>query len=1428
MIIYIAKMNVFTTTPVKVNIVSIRQNRILRTYVFIGTVPKAVEKELVKIQENPSAEWTAVKKFYGDAWKTKIGIEFASSKKGGDDEFSFDDIPSNSKNTVTEDDMNSLLGSFDTIDPIFSDSVAAPMDHTTTGKLHFIFDDVSVYPFDKVSEFKKKIYVVSGIPVYQQHVWVSAKTVTPLSYNISISGSFVPVNIQTVSAMYKDGRLMENAQQIENIPINTIMSNAGGHIRVESHDEFKILEEYHTKYGLTEFNVADIDEFIPVSNRLLADSILKNKQHTNLLYYGFVIMYWPMITSTVFREYLKGPVNLNSVYPDLCSDLKSLKSMFTLEKSIIDVSFDLYTHQKESALELVASKISNSITSAVMSVSYVSNSKENFIFVRNLFDKIELTDKLTACRCYTSHKDKSFVLDKVYKHAEAISDTLSSHSVAFRIIPPDGSLSPITVTFYRNGNYIIKSDWRDEANYDFDSIFKTVKLYVDPLIASINKMAPFVLYEGKRLSPISKHNTRFVEIGLNIYYRQTFTESQFAFIKFILEEFRHAGLIDGRNVEKNYAEYYFRKGMYQFDSRRIEKITSLANYYEHMSDGAVKQKWFTIFEKTRIVKIWHRFSDIKIEIYGIKEKEFNTFFDLIKTLFHLYETRKRETVEDYELKKIMKKKSRKSLVDLKEQDPVLYDFKKMYKSDKVYSRICQKSYQPLIINKTAYDTMPADQKSKVVKYWNFTTETDAYYHCPNPKYPYIKFITKNHPKDYCIPCCKKIDVSPSSTDPKKIIHEACLRDHEYNKERKTVTVGSKYIMAYGKDIEAGRLSKLPEDSMEGIFYETFSMEHGADQSYMTSDGFYLYGTNQHTPSVMDVGYVYSLAHSLEMTLDQLIDVVIDLVKKIPGAFSILLKGSITHYMADYKELIQYLLAFKCSDPEFISDTKIPWNKLFMDLAYNYLSINTVLFQHVNGIELRLPNGLEDATDYITQSKKNLIVLQKDEKYYPVYLINTDLFFKLGIIEKKLFMSRDGIIRIIENIVNSYIKTIQIKGKTHSKITLSILREFLAHEPLKSKYIIHKLFINHSNFCYGVQFHAKEKDLYVYVPIEQSHYSFGAAALEFDAYSRRNYPQTFETLMLFVNDFNRWVDVQMIRSQIKDVQDIYPVIRVDSWIVLQDSLDFQPTDKVIGFRSAALNYYFSDMSHSDATKVKKVRSTPVLYDPDIINATIHAKSEAKSDRRIQNMPKILYKYNAYQLFLLEFLKVFSVQKNTTVRTQLKKSLLGDFIKNMGEVNKKILSVVKDREDIIKVRLQLSDYVNNHHDRKQLFLDIDNSSYNFDKTMMLRLISMDINAVKKELKKISKGFVKIGEIPANMTFPNMFSACSESPMGACKGNSLILSQAKCDEFIDILAHDMRNPIKQKWLFSDIMVDRVVDFLRFISRPNETIYATIVSEV
>ncbi|MEM3062325.1 MAG: hypothetical protein QW303_02080, partial [Nitrososphaerota archaeon] len=140
---------------------------------------------------------------------------------------------------------------------------------------------------------------------------------------------------------------------------------------------------------------------------------------------------------------------------------------------------------------------------------------------------------------------------------------------------------------------------------------------------------------------------------------------------------------------------------------------------------------------------------------------------------------------------------------LKLYDPNLYQFKR-FGSDLVYSRICQKTHQPVPYTQDEYEKLDKETKNKAVKYWNFTTNRPLYYICPDQRYPYLQFITEKHPLNYCLPCCMKVKKEKTKKD---FIYNICMESHSYEGQ---IDSTSRYIMNYGKQLEINRISYLPD------------------------------------------------------------------------------------------------------------------------------------------------------------------------------------------------------------------------------------------------------------------------------------------------------------------------------------------------------------------------------------------------------------------------------------------------------------------------------------------------------------------------------------------------------------------------------------------------------------------------------------------
>jgi len=231
----------------------------------------------------------------------------------------------------------------------------------------------------------------------------------------------------------------------------------------------------------------------------------------------------------------------------------------------------------------------------------------------------------------------------------------------------------------------------------------------------------------------------------------------------------------------------------------------------------------TLFNQGRLVTFTHRTTDVKIEVQGIKETEFKYFYHyIISFLFNSEKIvhSKGQPKEEVTIPSIKPGAKVNTLRLLKARDPEAFIFKK-FGSDVVYSRICQKDHQPIPFSPDEVKMLPAEERGRAVKFWNYTTETDMYYLCRRGKFPYLNFITGQHPKNYCLACCKKTPAYTMTTgrpqNKKDRMYKSCIDTHEYV-EQDEESGTSRYVMIYGKDLYVGRIGKLPDTIQQYLLY----------------------------------------------------------------------------------------------------------------------------------------------------------------------------------------------------------------------------------------------------------------------------------------------------------------------------------------------------------------------------------------------------------------------------------------------------------------------------------------------------------------------------------------------------------------------------------------------------------------------------------
>ena len=1414
----------FSHDPIKIRVLDLPKGITKQTYVFVGTVPKDVRKELQRLENNINLENSPVlKKFYGINWKAKLGVKQLIKKGGAEfeiDEDLLDELGDisletgnvQSETTVEEQtpteieesdyhQVDELLDLTQKIDFLTEKEETLAIQYA--GGVQFI-TDINVSPSDNILEFKYKIYAAIGIPIYRQHVWFKYHHRSyPLNYVTSIHKHIENIDIERLITFYQTPDESTGIDSIDGIPVEIEYYNSKDFLHISARDPFELLHNIYYKYATNEFYLVDLNDLIDANEIYTKHN--KDTYQLELIYYGFITIYFPMITYSIFREYIKNEKSIRELYPGLLPDKKRLQALCVLENSI---TTEAYTSVDDAKLQ---KKLFSSIIATTISLNDVNQDIDVVLSLRNLFDTLVLDNTMTYCKANLLHENQNVILRKSYMNEREPRDIIPINSLMIKIRINEDTNENMRMVIFKNGNYIIKTEWREENHMDFKKITKIAAEKINPIVNIINKLGDQVKYHKIDITQISTKNVAFTETSLAFYFDDDTTEARFNIFKNVLEDYKNIGLITQKESSILGLEFFFNKGMYKYDPNRIEKVVTIENYYEFLSNGLVKQKWDSVFTRTRLFQIINISGKLKITVSGIRDDiELEYFHMYLSALLSIY-IRSAAHIK-VETSETVQTKTKKALKNLKSQDPVLYNFKKLYNSDVIYSKICQKPYQPVILSDEEYTKLPKDKKSKALKYWNFTKQKPVWYSCPNIKYPYIKFIVKQHPRDFCIPCCKKIEMNENVNKKKQEIHNTCLVKHEYTGEKVNITKGSRYIASYGKNIEPGRISRLPENTLEPLFFDTYSSEGGLDQECITADGYYLFGVTQRTSRIDDVGMLYALAHALNRTVKELLIDVCAKIKKQPDNFRVILDGNANMYFKDVNEMCDLLV--ELDDENALESDELeytPWNLLIISIAYYYLGINIILFSDATkeAIELILPKGLRTPTEMFPESHTNLVILQKKTKYYPIYLFNTEIFKRTGIIDTKLFLNDSGLITIIRAIVRRHFET-QDYEKIKANIDLVTIKEFCSEYGINIKHH----YINYSNLCYAVVLEYKKQN--IYFPIFASHYPLEKnISLLFTPY-KGEYNASFVDLHKIIALFKKWNVEQSAKNKLEGLL-LYPDICVQQWLLVSNS--------IIGFLHNNINYFIKEVSEAVAKKLDAKPIQTMLYHPYEINALIYSVKQGKIstshlEEHTNKLNHGLYDFYLYNIVLMYYISIFNDQRNTALRSKLSAILAKtDFNKDLSKV-REFIDTLDDEEDKHKIKNIISRYVADHHDKKKMINDVREAYFNFDKISLEKLRGLSNKEIIKELTSLAGKFTKIGK-PKITKFPNIFGICNKNTKtGYCYGDKLIIEKKRLEEIINILASEVANPAKWKWLFNSVFINKTVDFFRFIRRKNETI--------
>lgn len=1291
--------------------------------------------------------------------------------------------------------------------------------------------DVQIYPEDKFGELKDKIFITTNIPNYRQHLFYISHGKITTTYRISAEGLY---NVDIRSTFYNSAR-----DNVYGIPIDKNLYELRDAIKIDALDMFTILSGEDIKDNT--IYVVDLAQFTEKIGSDLHE-IARDTYQFDLIYNGFILKYFPQLTRECLFDYLINESELYHKYPDLARSKNVLTSIYKHEREIINL------HYKN--LHKSFSQLQDSVSIAITQMIAVVTGSRVMLNIRNLFDKLRVTKCIPEIHAYFDHDHKKYMVRKRHVRNESDiqfpsgslmkngitiaislrkSDQETFHSRSGISTMENEQSRYMFLNIWSNGKYHIKTVWNEEDERDFDEIVKLMKKFIDPIIGGINNLGKYVFSAGSSLPLISKQNISYQGLNICIFWKKVMLENTFKIIKSLWDPYMRARITGQRNVQQfDKYEFLFRKGMYEFDTTAIERIVTtsnniiLLNQYGHLSSSIIKQKWDQNYDG-RIVRMSHRTTDVRFEVSDIREREFSTFYRYIMTYIYncLLDNNVKTSMMTQKNYKDIKK-----LRKLREQDPELFNLKK-YGSKKVYSIVCQNQRQPLIFTPDEIKSMQPAEIKKLTQYWNFTLNKPAYYGCPNKKYPHLSFMINSHPKHYCLPCCNK-KPSIEEYSKKNKINTICMQKHKFISGPANLDVDtiSRHIMNYGKDIDLGRLSKLPQSSIKNLLFGTLQVN--------SATNYYLYGVPQHLPGIENIGIIYAIAEAIELPMEKLIEKLILELKRSPKMlFNTLLNGTLIEY---FRDMDHFIITIK----ELFIDVKMfstniqkfrQWPELIIELCHVILQVSVLTFIDENGtgevINLFVSNSIKNEIIYMgkllgsekTEKLTNdptlsgvvgdqtyILILKKQNKYYPIFIIDAEKYFKNLEIDTRLFHRVSNVIKLIYSMVKHGVKSDELV--INKSLDLSLVKAFTS---IHSKYMIKIKYINKQNLCYGLLLMDPDKN-FIYVPIGYSTYIADSIEISFDAFDPKKIELRLDCLLSFIDSINLYI------GETQKIQNVYlykPLTQNKYY-----KLDTELISMDVGGFMFYFNKYTQDLIDS------KLDIEIIKYDYAEINKMILSRAVAKIDARTQKIGEALYNNYAYQLFIIEFVNFLNNERNTQIRSGI--IMLIDktnFKKDTNDFRKNLRNLLKEfSTDYTVIQSQMSAFYQGKLDKPQLLLNIDKTTYDFDRLTISKLKALSSIELKNELKRISKNFVVEKDFDTTgVKFPNIYLPCEDlaDKPTYCDNKKLILTKNNSlDIFIDILAKDLSDDLKLKYILNNLMMDITIDMFSFQRNPNEII--------
>lgn len=1267
--------------------------------------------------------------------------------------------------------LNEDLPNEDVVNIAYSTGLLPPKNYAGTPVAEYV-TTVGMLSLDKFTELSEKIQLITDIPLYRQHLcWIESGQLKT-AYAISANG-IIDADIRMINR--KNQNLQK--QSVIGVPVNRTLYNRRDIVRVETHDAFKLVGGINTVY------IADLAEWLsPVRSQL--QDIMQDSYQMDLLYWGFIVLYWPRLTRECFYVYTSAESSLAQLYPDLLPAKTTLKLRASEEQMWFD-----HVHAMSNRVEAF---LHNNITTAVTTaVATIKNAKV-ILNLRNIIEFMPSSPEIPEIRAHIPDHPRKYIIRRI--HASAVdvlwpTGAIYRSGVTIMIKPSDHNI--IFMNIGADGTVNIKISAPEEDAIGFHDIYKIVSLYANPVIEQINKMGRYVFISGSMLSLGIKTNMIFGSLNMCLYWKRAISTSAFNVLKSSFDRLMRAGITQPRTIQQaDKYELLFCKAMHWFDSSTIDRIMlavggqPLMNQYAYMSVANVKQKWDNAYSG-RIVRIGHRTTDIRFEIIDIREDEFRILSEHITTLLY-------DVANELRTNPVAPPRSQKRLRKLREEDPDLFNLKK-YGSKKVYSILCQNMRQPVIYTPDEVDAMDANARKRLVKYINFTKNTPAYYACPTSLFPNLGYLVGDHPKGYCLPCCNKRIQSGKKTD----IYETCSTCGKWTGD--SPGVSSRHIMSYVKNTEIGRLSRLPTSIHNVLNPLGTRVQRGRKRAdniidTSTSDmrGYYILGVEQTMPGVPDAGFIHACARALGYTPADMIQKVITAITS-SDLYMTAQAGQLTAIWRSSADLIITLQDLFIFGKTWSTYSPPQWDSVIFSLVTNVFNVGILYWRDSvtkTSFEYILPTGTLAPNAYI-------MIVRRSDYYVPIVQITHSMYSRKGHVgephdDEKLPHSAG-----------------QYGGQTGGL--------FSADGPT-GKIITSMINWTSVDHVHGLQWVTKKLGPPSAVYVDRNSVSSSAIWKGVYVTIRPSVPIESHANIIHKESYTGPLAapenaIGVLKELVGDLTNLAVTAAVDCVHIHVGNVGV-----ITEYAAIAL---ISPISLDDGMKTAGISMLDVMR-------IMHDGTPGDDDPSITGLGRAFYETHQYTLFLLEFVNLLSEERNKVIRGKLAAEI--DRIalpRGLGQLKRFIRNILHDWTDDFALIMSMisAASLTGTITRAVLHQIIDSEVYEFDNTTLTTLKSMKDDVLKNTLTDIAQKFVvEVDKLPEVIDFPNVFGSCTSlrpdgRMAGYCHKHKLMINVPLAN-MIDILAADLRNPIKSKYLLNGTWLETTLDWFDFQRKDDERV--------